>query len=204
MMRPLTFSMRTVEVVCSDCQMSTIGVYEQANACLIELTIFFDITQFAGRKIIPITELDGSGTHVKFESILQHVDLPNLTISGGDDLLATDSSDSETSSDIYALRSRLDYVKVFNWLRKKGGVRKVLEANVEDDETEPHCDEAIEMALQGLDVEILNWKKLDLCSDVLCKAASNVKELFLYSSANNDVLQNWSTKDGLGRLQKVT
>ena len=129
--------------------------------------------------------------------------MPNLTISGGDDLLDTTSSDSEISSNIYALRSRLDYVKVFNWLRKRGGVRKVLEANIEDDETEPHCDEAIEIALQGLDVEILNWKKLDLCSDVLWNAARDVKELFLYSSANNDVLRSWSSMDGLGRLRKV-
>ena len=129
--------------------------------------------------------------------------MPNLTISGGDDLLDINSLDSELSSDIYTLRSRLDYVKVFNWLRKKGGVRKVLEVNIEDDETEPHCDEAIEIALQGLDVEILNWKKLDLCSDVLWNAARDVKELFLYSSANNDVLRSWSAKDGLGRLPKV-
>ena len=128
--------------------------------------------------------------------------MPNLTISGGDDLLDTTPSDSELGSDIYTLRSRLDYVKVFNWLRKKG-VRKVLEVNIEDDETEPHCDEAIEAALQGLDVEILNWKKLDLCSDVLWNAARDVKELFLYSSANNDVLRSWSAKDGLGRLPKV-
>ena len=129
--------------------------------------------------------------------------MPNLTISGGDDLIDTTSSDSEVGSNIYNLRSRLDYVKVFNWLRKKGGVRKVLEANIEDDETEPHCDEAIEIALQGLDIEILNWKKFDLCSDVLWNAARDVKELFLYSSANNDVLRSWSAKDGLGRLPKV-
>ena len=129
--------------------------------------------------------------------------MPNLTISGGDDLIDTTSSDSQLSSNIYNLRSRLDYVKVFNWLRKKGGVRKVLEANIEDDETEPHCDEAIEIALQGLDVEILNWKKFDLCSDVVWNAARDVKELFLYSSANNDVLRSWSAKDGLGRLPKV-
>ena len=129
--------------------------------------------------------------------------MPNLTISGGDELLDTTSSDSELSSNIYTLNCRLDYVKVFNWLRKKGGVRKVLEANIEDDETEPHCDEAIETALKGLDVEILNWKKLDLCSDVLWNAARDVKELFLYSSANNDVLRSWSAEDGLGRLPKV-
>ena len=82
-------------------------------------------------------------------------------------------------------------------------MRKVLEANVEDDENEPHCDEAIEMALQGLDVEILDWKKLDLCSDVLYNAANGVRKLFLYSSANNDVLRAWSAKDGLARLTKV-
>ena len=172
------------------------------NTCAIELSIFFDITQFSGRTI-PVTELDGWGTHIRFERILQHVDLPNLKISGGDDLLKTTTSDSDMTSNVITLRSRLDFVKVFNWLRRKGGVRKVLEANVEDDEIEPHCDEAIEMALQGLDVETLNWKKLDLCSDVLWNAVKDVKELFLYSSGNNDVLRSWSAEDGLARLQKV-
>lgn len=101
------------------------------------------------------------------------------------------------------MRSRLDFFKIITWLRKEGGVQKVLEANVEDDEIEPHCDEAIEMALQGLDVETLNWKKIDLCSDVLKNAVKDVKELFLYSSGNNDVLRSWCVEDGLAKSQKV-
>lgn len=147
--------------------------------------------------------MDGWGTHIRFERILQHVDLPNLKISGGDDLLNTTTLDSDSSSNIVSLGSRLDFVKIFNWLRRVGGVRKVLEANVEDDEIEPHCDEAIEIALQGLDIETLNWKRLDLCSDVLKNAVKDVNELFLYSSGNNDVLRSWSAEDGLARLQKV-
>ena len=79
----------------------------------------------------------------------------------------------------------------------------VLEANVEDDEIEPHSDEAIEMALRDLDSETLNWKKLDLCTDVLVNAVNNVKVLYLYSSANNDVLRSWSAPDGLAKLPKV-
>lgn len=79
----------------------------------------------------------------------------------------------------------------------------MLEANVEDDEIEPHSDEAIEMALKDLDIETLNWKKLDLCTDVLVNAVNNVKVLHLYSSANNDVLRSWSATDGLAKLPKV-
>ena len=75
---------------------------------------------------------------------------------------------------------------------------------MEDHEVEPHCDEAIEMALDGLEVEILNWKKPDLCSDVLGNAVNGVKELYLYSSGNNDVLRSWSAGDGLAKLPKVS
>ena len=131
------------------------------------------------------------------------MDLPSFTISGGDDLLSTTPSDLEAGSKTYVLKGRVDFVKMFKWLRKCG-VQKVLEVNVEDHEGEPHCDEAIEMALDGLEVEILNWKKPDLCSDVLTNAANGVRELFLYSSGNNDVLRSWSAEDGLAKLQKVS
>ena len=167
----------------------------------IELSIFFDISQSAEKKI-QATELDGWGKHIRFETILQHVDLPNLTISGGDDLLVSSPPETEPSSDDQTPKGRLDVVKIFNWLRGRG-VRKVLEANVEDDEIEPHSDEAIEMALKDLDIETLNWKKLDLCTDVLVNAVNNVKVLHLYSSANNDVLRSWSAPDGLAKLPKV-
>ena len=167
----------------------------------IELNIFIDISQSAEKKI-QATELDGRGKHLQFETILQHVDLPNLTISAGDDLLVTSPPETEHSSNDQTPKGRVDFVKIFNWLRGRG-VRKVLEANVEDDEIEPHSDEAIEMALKDLDIETLNWKKIDLCRDVLVNAVPKVKVLYLYSSANNDVLRNWSATDGLAELPEV-
>lgn len=59
------------------------------------------------------------------------------------------------------------------------------------------------MALKDLDIETLNWKKLDLCRDVLVNTVTNVKVLYLYSSANNDVLRSWSATDGLAELPEV-
>ncbi|PYI24832.1 hypothetical protein BO99DRAFT_5075 [Aspergillus violaceofuscus CBS 115571] len=71
-------------------------------------------------------------------------------------------------------------------------------------------DEAIEECLDGLKVEVWNWKKIDLCTDVIAKEAlETAREVSLYSSdssGNNAVLLGWSSADGLARfpnLEKV-
>lgn len=151
---------------------------------------------------MPATELDKWWGYLRFETILQHVDLPNLSILGGENLLTPFSSASEPSPDIRELIGRVDIVKILHWLRRKG-VGKILELTVTDDESEPHYDEAIEAALKGFGIEILNWQKLDLCSDVLYNAVTDVRKLYLYSSGNSDVLKGWSSENGLERLPKV-
>lgn len=169
---------------------------------MLELRIFFDLSDFS-RSAIPATDLDKWGKHLQFETILQYVDLPYLSVEGGDDLLNPGSSDPETASEIRTLKGRDDFVKIFNWLRRKNGVQKILEVTVKDDENEPHCDEAIEMALKDFEVERLDWQKIDLGCDVLWNAARDVREVHLYSSGNNDILRGWSSKNGLARLPKV-
>lgn len=80
---------------------------------------------------------------------------------------------------------------------------KIVKVIVIDDREPSHTDEAIETALTGFDVEIWDWKRVDLCSEVIFNAARNVKEISLYSSGNNAVLLGWSSKDGLGKFLKV-
>ena len=104
---------------------------------------------------------------------------------------------------------------VFNWL-KKHRVKSVIKVSVVDDVEPSHSDEAIELCLgptrsadgmkkiEGLDVRIWNWFKMDLCVDVIVASAPNVRDVTLYSSGNNAVLVGWSSSAGLPRLKGVS
>ncbi|GKZ51999.1 hypothetical protein AbraIFM66951_009234, partial [Aspergillus brasiliensis] len=59
------------------------------------------------------------------------------------------------------------------------------------------------MALQGFRVEILNLNRFDISSDVVSNAAPGVRELYLYSSSNNEVLCGWSAPGCLDRLANL-
>ena len=92
---------------------------------------------------------------------------------------------------------------IFRWLRNLH-VRAIIKVTVIDDVEPSHSDAAIENCLQGFDIETWNWKKFDICSEVIYNSAPNVKEVILYSSGNNAVLLGWSSSAGLNKLRKVS
>jgi hypothetical protein len=94
-------------------------------------------------------------------------------------------------------------VYVFNQLRAKG-VTTVLKVIVDDLAKHSHSEEAIEEALKGLDIEIWDWKRPDLCSEVIYNVAPNAREVHLYWSGNNAVLRGWAEDRGLKRLKDLT
>lgn len=98
--------------------------------------------------------------------------------------------------------STFSYAGIFNWLHSKG-VRKIIKVVVTDGSQSPHCDDDIIRSLCRFDVEELDWKKIDLCSETVKEAAKNVRELVLHTSGNRAVLWGWSALDGLLGLQKV-
>lgn len=91
----------------------------------------------------------------------------------------------------------------FNWLREKG-VKRILKVIVDDLEQPSHSDEAIENTLRGFEVEILDWRKIDLCPEVIYKSSKKLKEVYLRWSGNNAVLRAWSEPDGLKKLEELT
>jgi hypothetical protein len=168
-----------------------------------ELRINFDLS-WTSHQTISATEQERWVNHLRFENILQYVHLPNLILEDGGEPLISDFSENEQIIDLSALKGSVDALKVLDWLRRrgmgKGCNRRILEVTVEDDEDSPHSDEAIELALKDLEVEKLDWRRLDLCSDVI---PQTVTEVYLYSSGNNAVLRGWSSENGLARLKKV-
>ncbi|PYH28883.1 uncharacterized protein BO87DRAFT_201059 [Aspergillus neoniger CBS 115656] len=179
----------------------TVGTQPHSSGPGGEKTIYFDLSNDAENNYT-YKRLTRLARHVQFESILHHVDLPCLTVSGGENLLEDSQSDQEESRRTSSLPGRVDFVKVFQWLRSKG-VSEIIDVSVVDDCNTPHCEEAIEMALRGFGVEILNWNRFDMPSDAIFNAAPGVRELYLYSSSNNEVLRGWSAPGGLEKLEKV-
>lgn len=92
---------------------------------------------------------------------------------------------------------------IFNWLKLEN-VRTVLKVTVFDDKEPSHSDEAIEACMEGLNVRNWNWRKMDLCSDVILYSAPKVTHVTLYSSGNNAVLVGWSSCMGLPQLKRVS
>jgi len=86
----------------------------------------------------------------------------------------------------------------FDWLRSRK-VQRILSVIVEDDGPQVHSDEAIERAIGGFKVEILDWKKVDLDAGVLQRSGvgGNLREVHLQWSGNNSALRAWAGPDGL-------
>lgn len=87
--------------------------------------------------------------------------------------------------------------EIFQWLRDNG-VKKILTAIVLDNIEPSHSDAAIENSLKDFKVEVWDWKKLDLNSDVIANSTNGaVREISLYSSGNNAVLMGVSIQISL-------
>jgi hypothetical protein len=94
-----------------------------------------------------------------------------------------------------------DAIAVFDWLREKL-VRKIIRVDFIDNELFPHTNEAIENALKGFEVEILNWKKPDLSCELVYNSTSVLSEISLYCSGNTTVLNIWGGPEGFINARK--
>jgi hypothetical protein len=99
-------------------------------------------------------------------------------------------------------RGRNEFESIAQWLKGKG-VKRVFKITVIDDPERPHSDESIEKSLKDFDVEILDWRKTDLCPELLKRACKNVTRLYLQWSGNNTTLRAWSEPEGLPELTKL-
>lgn len=95
------------------------------------------------------------------------------------------------------------YAKIFGWLKTKK-VEKIFKVIVDDLGDRTHSDEVIVEALKPFDVEVWDWRKFDMCSDTIQRAAPNVRHVFLHASGNNAVLRSWSCERGLAQLKNVS
>ncbi|KAL6831797.1 hypothetical protein V8C40DRAFT_159755 [Trichoderma camerunense] len=138
------------------------------------------------------------GKHLRFESILKYVALPKLAL---EDHSADTDEQNRESSQLSGRQDSNDLRAVFQWLRNNN-VKRIIKVSVIDYGSPCHSDAAIEKALEGFNVEIWDWKKVDLCTNVIANSTTESRHISLYSSCNSAVLMGWASSDGLGNRQK--
>jgi len=169
-------------------------VFSNLPALLADIQISFEYSGLA-------LEADAysftqSFNNVTFDNVLKYVAFPAVHVKDWRDK-------PERLAPLEKARGRFDMLFFFNWLREKR-VKRILKVIVEDNEQPPHSDEAIELALQGFDVETLDWSKPDLEPETICNACDKLKDVVLHWSGNNAVLRAWSDPEGLRKLSKLS
>ncbi|KAL6873276.1 hypothetical protein HDV57DRAFT_504684 [Trichoderma longibrachiatum] len=161
--------------------------------------LYFDLS---GHANITQTGLENLLSKLKFEDILQYVAIPRLNVEVNMNTANSKRSRGSGRSQRQDGDGRRDLCYIFDRLRKRG-VKTILKVIIDDSMTPAHSDEAIEDALKFMDVEIWDWKRIDLCSEVICRVAAKAREVNLYWSGNNAVLRGWSEEGGLKKLGEL-
>ncbi|KAJ2990249.1 hypothetical protein NUW58_g3043 [Xylaria curta] len=158
--------------------------------------IYFDLTGITPKFMKD--RIESGLSHLSFEDILQYVAIPQVE-------LEIDPVNPKTGQRAPKPNGsgRSDMVLLFNWLREKKGVKRILKVIVEDLQHPAHSDEAIETCLKDMHVETWDWKKHDLSPEVLHKVAPDVQVVHLYWGGNNAILRAWSEAEGLKKLEKL-
>lgn len=154
--------------------------------------LWFDLGHERMAKITS-RELEKRFDHLEFDKALHYVAIPQLEPN-----TASDSVDER-------YQGREDIVFIFKWLKKKG-VDRIVRVEVDDMATPGHSDEAIEEALENLQVEVLDWRRRDLCPSMISRIGGNLREIHLQWSGRNAVLRSWSEREGLAltpSLEKI-
>jgi Ankyrin repeats (3 copies) len=160
--------------------------------------IYFDL--YGCGDTISLSWTKSGNNYLKFEDILQYVAVPKVRVEGLPQASQRRALKRPSKSEG---KGRTDLVFLFNWLKVDRNVKTILKVIVDDLQEPAHSDEAIEAALEGLAVEIWDWRKTDLSSEVICNTAPMSRIVHLYWSGNNAVLRSWSEPEGLAKLEKL-
>ena len=137
---------------------------------------------------ISAADFDEIFGHFRFDPVLKSVHFRNFRVKGKE-AVRFKKPVSHLDDDM----GRTDMKFFFNWFKYKKGVERILKVIVEDTE-DSHSDEAIEESLKDLMVEILDWRKEDLCQTTIRKIGDNLTAIYLQWNGKNEVLQgSWQT-----------
>ncbi|KAF5700339.1 intracellular serine protease [Fusarium mundagurra] len=155
---------------------------------ILERHIEFVLSEFT--ETLSGRYLEQLGQHLLFERVLKQVVLPNLKFESSQ-LASYGAIRRPTHPD----QCRRDAFRIFAWLRKSG-VQKIIKVTVDDSEESYHSDETIVNALEGFEVETLDWKRNDIPSSVIANSSSVIKDLRLYFTGKASVIKDWCGNGG--------
>ncbi|UNI23917.1 hypothetical protein JDV02_009708 [Purpureocillium takamizusanense] len=135
--------------------------------------------RLADMPIESLPYLDNNG--IEFEPILKYVNIPFFTGRLGE--------------------KRTEAVSILQWLKIYKRVKRVFEITVDDCRYCPSTEEDIEMALQDLGVEHLDWRRTDLSIASIARVAKDLKTLHLYSSGSLAAIDHWLGPQGINSLK---
>ncbi|KAI0423857.1 hypothetical protein F5Y09DRAFT_326191 [Xylaria sp. FL1042] len=138
-----------------------------------------------------------SGTRelLAYEETLRYVEFPPL------DMIVVDRETFKENT--YLEHDHNEVFKILQWLTEKK-VKRIIKLVVPDRLINPHNDLGMAAEVVKFEVEILDWRVLDLSIDIFPKPARNkLKELYLYSSGNRATINHWFSPEGIRKLENL-
>ena len=131
---------------------------------------------------------------LRYECTIKYAEFPPLDL---------DSDDREAFGEsVHA--EHTEVFDILDWLKKKKGVEKIIELIVPDRLVNPHNEMKIATYVEDFQVEMLNWRFLDLSISVFEKGARDrITDLQLYSSGKRAAISHWLSDEGVISLSKV-
>ncbi|KAJ8129041.1 hypothetical protein O1611_g4591 [Lasiodiplodia mahajangana] len=141
------------------------------------------------------------GTIKNSRALRRHVEPLKLQVEGLLRNVKVPANETENNKD---LRVRQEAItNFFEYLKAKHNMQRIMCLEVDELIGHPCSDALIESALRGIQIDTLDWKKTDMCAQVVANAVPGVRCLRLYCSKNPGSLSSWSAPDVLSKLPNL-
>lgn len=98
-----------------------------------------------------------------------------------------------------------EVVRALDWLEKNKRVKRIIELKVPDRMINPHNELVIAEYVRKFEVEVLDWRFLDMSLSVFNdEVKGRIRELHLYSSGRWAAVRHWLSREGVQNLPKVS
>ncbi|RFU78593.1 peptidase s8 s53, subtilisin kexin sedolisin [Trichoderma arundinaceum] len=133
---------------------------------------------------------------LSYESTIKYADFPALALVAEEKKTLGSSVQTEHT----------EIFDVLNWLQSSKVVENIVELIVVDRLFNPHDEVRIGQYVKTFNVEVLNWKLLDMSISIFEDQSTrgNIRELYLYASGKRAVISHWLSEEGIRSLPNLT